>query len=191
MPEYRRYYQPGGTYFFTLVTAGRKPLLSDSVACDRLREVVRLTQERWPFEVEALVVLPDHLHTIWRLPDGDYEFSKRIGFLKKEFTKGWLTTGKGESWVSPSKRKDRRKGVWQRRFMEHLVRDDADFERHCDYTYYNPVRHGLVGCPHKWRESTFDEAVGKGQYDRDWLCTCGARRVKPPDFGKLTVSSME
>jgi len=133
MPEYRRYYHPGGTYFFTIVTAGRAPVFRDSRSVAILQEALRMTGGHWPFDVEAMIVLPDHLHTIWTLPDGDQAFPTRIGFLKKEFTKRWLAAGGIERWISPSKRGDRRRGVWQRRYFEHLVRDEVDFERHCDY----------------------------------------------------------
>lgn len=191
MPEYRRYFQPGGTYFFTLVTAGRAPVFRSEWVVRVLHEQLVLTRQRWPFDLQALVVLPDHLHTIWILPEDDQDFSKRIGFLKKEFTKSFLERGGLERWVSPSKRSDRRSGVWQRRFMEHLIRDELDFERHCDYLCYNPVTHGHAACPHQWHASTFAEAVKKGQYDMDWLCVCERRTVQVPMFDDINHDLIE
>jgi len=128
---------------------------------------------------------------IWVLPEDDQDFSKRIGFLKKEFSKSFLIGGGQERWVSPSKRSDRRSGVWQRRFMEHLIRDELDFERHCDYLYYNPVKHEYAACPHQWRYSTFSDAVKRGQYDMDWLCVCERRAVRVPAFDGVNHDLIE
>jgi len=110
-----------GSYFFTVVTHLRAPFLCDVVARDILRGKIRECQESWPFEINAWVLLPDHLHTIWSLPPGDQEYSKRWGWIKKEFTSDWLASGGPERKVTVGKQRQRRRGVWQPRFWEHLL----------------------------------------------------------------------
>lgn len=191
MPEYRRAYQPGGTFFFTVVTADRARIIATAEAIRILREAFSVTRERWLFTVNAAVILPDHLHTIWTLPEGEANFSIRWAFLKKTFTKAWLAAGGNERATSESKKLDRRRGVWQRRFWEHMIRDELDLERHCDYIHYNPVRHGLVNCPHAWPYSTFKRFVNEGFYAQDWSCTCNDRRVEAPSFDELVDTAIE
>jgi putative transposase len=187
VPSYRRAHVPGGRFFFTLVTAMRRPLLCTENARPILRTVIREAMTRWPFRWDAIVVLPDHLHAIWTLPSGDEDYSRRWGWIKKEFTKAWLASGGSEIDVSDSKHKDRRHGVWQRRFWEHTIRDDLDFERHCDYIHYNPVKHGLARCPRDWRDSSFARFVAAGDYSPDWGC-CGHPAT---DFSDLDQTAME
>ncbi|WP_300672755.1 transposase [Desulfoluna sp.] len=156
--DYRRFYQSGAWYFFTVVTQDRRPLLVEHI--DRLRESFRLCVARYPFEIEAMVVLPDHLHTLWRLPDGDDDFSTRWMVIKRHFS-----TGMPGYDVSFSKAKKREKGIWQRRFWEHIIRDEEDWRRHVDYIHYNPVKHGYVSKPEDWEYSSFQQAVRKGWYE--------------------------
>ena len=144
MPNYRRVYVPGGMFFFTLVTQGRVPILTDPDARGHLRRAFVDCRSRWPFRIEAIVLVPDHLHAIWSLPRGDTDYSIRWAWIKKEFTKSWVAEGGVEEAVSDSRRRNRRRGVWQRRFWEHSIQDEDDLERHCDYIHYNPVKHGLV-----------------------------------------------
>jgi len=158
--EYRRYYEPGARYFFTVVTANRNPLLIENI--DRLRAAFKTCINRHPFEVEAIVVLPDHLHTIWKLPEGDVDFSKRWMVIKRCFSSG-LPTVK----ISKSKTNKREKGIWQRRFWEHYIRDENDWRNHMDYIHFNPVKHGYVDCPKDWPHSSFQQAVDKGWYESD------------------------
>ncbi|OQK17959.1 transposase [Methyloprofundus sedimenti] len=160
--EYRRFYQSGARYFFTVVTAKREPLLIENI--DRLRSAFRLCLLRYPFEIEAIVVLPDHLHTIWRLPEGDADFSKRWMVIKRKFSSGLPSTA-----VSQSKVKKREKGIWQRRFWEHCIRNEDDWRRHVDYIHFNPVKHGYVDKPGDWLYSSFQKAVDQGWYDPDVL----------------------
>ena len=141
--QYRRFYQPGACYFFTVVTANRTPILIDNI--ERLRSAFRLCMSRYPFEIEAIVVLPDHLHTLWRLPEGDADFSKRWMVIKRKFSSGLPACN-----VSDSQNKKREKGIWQRRFWEHCIRDEDDWRHHFDYIHYNPVRHGLVSRTKDW-----------------------------------------
>ena len=159
--EYRRYYQPGGTYFFTVVTQNRQPLLIEHI--DRLRTAFWHCMQRYPFTIEGIVVLPDHLHTIWQLPDKDDNFSIRWMVIKRKFSAGFQT-----EFVSASKQAKREKGIWQRRFWEHRIRDAEDWRRHLDYIHYNPVKHGYCSIPAAWPYSSFHRAVKQGLYDVDW-----------------------
>ena len=168
MPNYRRYRTEGATYFFTLVTDGREPLFADPAAVQLLGRVLRDGRDRWPFETAAMVLLPDHLHAVWTLPPGDDDYSRRWAWAKKEFTKAWLATGGGERPVSAGRQRDGRRGVWQPKFWEHMIRDQDDFEAHCDYTHYNPVRHGLVARVADWPHSTFARHVAAGAYPPEW-----------------------
>ena len=147
MPDYRRLFVPGGTYFFTLTLADRRSsLLMREVAA--LRASWRETARRWPFGTLAAVVLPDHLHMIMALPEGDANFPARIRLLKSGFTRRLPATEKTMG------RKGER-GVWQRRYWEHLIRDDRDLEAHVDYVHANPFKHGLVGDLDDWPLSTW------------------------------------
>ena len=156
--QYRRFYQSGARYFFTVVTENREPLLIENI--ERLRAAFRLCLSRYPFEIEAIVVLPDHLHTVWRLPEGDADFSRRWMVIKRKFSAGLPSRV-----VSDSKTKKREKGIWQRRFWEHCIRDENDWRRHVDYIHFNPVKHGYVSAPQDWLYSSFNQAVRKGWYE--------------------------
>jgi putative transposase len=191
MPEYRRAFAPGGTFFFTAVTERRAPLFRNSVARTLLRKALAEACERWPFVTDAIVLLPDHLHTIWTLPDGDADFSIRWSCLKRTFTKSWLERGGREQRISESRKRNRRRGVWQRRFWEHTIRDESDYEHHCDYIHYNAVKHGLASCPHAWAHSSFRRFVQDGVYDESWLCACRERAVRPPDFSDIAGTAIE
>lgn len=170
MTNWRRAQVPGGTFFFTLVTEDRAPILTTPRARSLLREVTLECRRQWPFEIEAVVLMPDHLHAVWRLPEGDSDYSKRWGWLKKEFTKRWLAGGGTERPVSSSRRGNRRHGVWQRRFWEHVIRDERDLGRHLDYVHYNPVKHGLVERAIDWPWTSFHRFVHEGRYPPDWGC---------------------
>jgi putative transposase len=129
---------------------------------DVLRGAFAEANRNWPFEMPVVVLLPDHLHTIWALPSGDDRYATRWGWIKKEFTKHWLAAGGCEQPVSAAKQRACRRGIWQRRYWEHLIRDEHDFERHFDYIHYNPVKHGYVKCPKDWPYSSFHRWVNKG-----------------------------
>jgi putative transposase len=187
MPNYRRCYVPGGTYFFTLVTCDRVRIFDSSTARQLLGDKLRACQVRWPFQIPAIVLLPDHLHAIWSLPEGDKEYSLRWAWIKKEFTKAWLAAGGTEQLVSASKQARRNRGVWQVRFWEHTVRDEDDFERHFDYTHYNPVKHGLVRSPCDWPYSSFHRWVKAGVYPANW----GHADAGLLSFHDLEESAME
>lgn len=170
MPNWRRAHVPGGTYFFTLVTDRRAPLFEAPAARAILGSLFRRCRTRWPFEIRALVLLPDHLHAIWSLPRGDADYSRRWAWIKAQFTRNWLAAGGTEQRVSDGRRRDGRRGVWQPKFWEHLLESDDDFERHFDYVHYNPVKHGLVRCPRDWPWSTFHRYVRRGVLPEHWAC---------------------
>jgi putative transposase len=181
MPEYRRRFEPGGTYFFTLVTYRRMSLFHDETARKVLRASIEACQAKQPFEVIAIVLLPDHLHTMWKLPAGDADYPSRLAAIKSSFTHEWLALGGFERKVSQAKSARRRRGVWQPRFIEHTIRDYDDFDVHFDYLHYNSVKHGLVACPSEWPYSTFQKYVKLGWYPADWCCPRGGA-VRAPQF---------
>ncbi|HUT90895.1 MAG TPA: transposase, partial [Thermoguttaceae bacterium] len=159
MPDYRRWYLPGGTFFFTLVCYGRRPLFGDPSVCALLGDVMRELRDELPFESIAACLLPDHLHAIWQLPAGDSDYSGRWKEIKSRFTERWLAGGGTELPVSESRRKRGERGVWQRRFWEHTIQDESDLEIRFDYVHYNPVKHGYVRRPWDWEHSTFRHYV--------------------------------
>lgn len=166
MSNYRRA-REGNTYFFTLVTFQRQPILCLDESRQLLREAIAMVRETHPFVVDAWVLLPDHMHCIWRLPEGDTGYSTRWGLIKSAFTKGakgWLPTPSANA----SRRKHREGTVWQRRFWEHMIRDERDFAAHYDYIHFNPVKHGYAPAPRDWPFSTFHRAVSEGRYSLDW-----------------------
>jgi putative transposase len=165
MPEYRRARIAGGTYFFTVVTYGRLPVFRDEGAVSLLRDCIRKVRAGHPFSIEAMVVLPDHLHCIWTMPEGDSDYSGRWRWIKARFSRSY---GHALAHRSESMRSKGELAVWQRRFWEHWVRDEDDFKRHCDYIHYNPVKHGLVGSPAEWPYSSFERYVRMGVYAQDW-----------------------
>lgn len=168
MPEYKRYREDGATYFFTLVTDGRVPLFREPEARSLLRRFLTECRTHWPFTTDAMVLLPDHLHALWSMPAGDANYSRRWGWIKKEFTKTWLGAGNGERPVSAGRARNGYRGVWQPRFWEHQIRDEDDFIAHADYVHYNPVKHGYVKFAREWDWSTFRQCVAAGWYPGDW-----------------------
>jgi putative transposase len=158
MSTYRRVRIPGGVYFFTVVTHQRAPIFTDPENVAHLREAFRKVMVARPFEMEAVVILPDHLHCLWRLPEGDDDFSGRWREIKKVASRG----------VNPTTNTRGERPVWQRRFWEHAIRDEADWRSHMDYIHYNPVKHGLVTRPTDWPWSSFSRAVARGWYEPAW-----------------------
>jgi len=169
MPSYRRNYE-GNLYFFTLVTHGRRGLFTEEWARDCLRNAIERTRRDRPWHMEAVVLLPDHLHMLWRLPEGDSDYSTRIAALKKRFTRAFLRQGGEEGGITSGQRQHRRRGVWQERFWEHTIRGARDLHMHVDYIHINPVKHGLVDRPGDWPWSSFHRYVKMGWYEPDW---CG------------------
>jgi putative transposase len=154
--QYRRLYVPGATYFFTVVTHERQPVFADPARVDLLRTVMRREMVARPFAIDAMVVLPDHLHAIWILPKDDADFSVRWRRIKSEFSRGL------------AKACGRAHPVWQPRFWEHVIRNEQDHTAHQDYIHINPVKHGLVTAPADWPHSSFHRFVRQGVYPPDW-----------------------
>lgn len=176
MTQYRRPSLPGATWFFTVNLAERhgNHLLVDEV--DALRTAFRTVQGAHAFRVDAVVILPDHLHCIWTLPPGDTDFSTRWGLIKGNFSR---SIEKGER-ISHSRAKRGERGLWQRRFWEHLIRDEDDFRRHSDYIHWNPVKHGWAKNVVDWPHSSFHAYVKRGVYEADW----GGMAVPDLDAGE-------
>jgi len=191
MPDYRRSHVPGAAYFFTLVTHERRILFDSAISRQLLRDAIEAVRREMPFSIDGFVLLHDHLHTLWTLPNGDSDYSARRGKIKKHFTQSFLNAGGTDNVVSESKIAHRRRGIWQRRFWEHVIRDDDDYNRHLIYIHFNPVKHGYVACPHAWPFSSFHRHVELGNFAPDWSCGCNGRPMIPPDFSMLPVKDME
>ncbi len=168
MPDFRRYLVPGATYFFTVVTAERFPFFQNPDACRLLGTTLREVRKDRPFETVAIVVMPDHLHAIWALPREDHDYSLRWSAIKSRFTHVWVERGGQERGVPPGQYRQRRRGIWQARFLEHMIRDEDDLIHHVNYIHYNPVKHGLASYPRDWTWSSFHRYVRSGDYDPDW-----------------------
>lgn len=164
--QYRRAFTPGGSFFFTLVTQGRKPIFANAEAVEVLRNAFRNVRKSRPFEIDAMVVLPDHLHCIWTLPPDDADFATRWRLIKTWFTKHCDPALHGKRNASRQSRGEQ--AIWQHRYWEHLLRDESDFERHVNYIHYNPVKHGLASSPIDWPYSSFQRYVEAGIFPPDW-----------------------
>jgi len=168
MTKYRRLYVPNALYFFTVVTNNRDNIFDDPNARRLLRESINFVKESWPFDIEGFVLLPNHLHTIWRLPENDDNFSTRWRLIKYKFSLRYGKHRKRESSISQSKIKKGERMFWQRRFWEHVIRNEKDFANHLDYIHYNPVKHKYVKKPCDWKWSSFHKYVQSGWYDQNW-----------------------
>jgi putative transposase len=168
VPNYRRAHVPGGTFFLTLVAEGRAPRFDDPAARGWLHQAMAAVRRERPFEILGIVLLPDPLHLLIELPRGDADFSTRMASMKARFTRAYLAAGGVERRRSESRVRHRNRGVWQRRFYEHRIRDEDDLHRHLDYIHYNPVKHGVATCPHAWLHSSFQRWVERGGYELTW-----------------------
>ena len=163
MPNYRRLRVAGGTYFFTVkLRDPESQLLIEEVSV--LREAFRTVMSTHPFVIDAIVIMPNHLHTLWTLPAGDSDYSTRWRQIKAAFSRAMP---KGER-ISASRQSKGERGIWQRRFWEHTIRDQRGFNHRFDYIHYNPVKHGYVRHPHEWLYSSFHRAMRQGIYPADW-----------------------
>ena len=167
MSRYHRN-REGSTYFFTVVTHCRRPILTTDLGRSALRRAIREVRRDRPFEVMAVVLLPDHLHTIWTLPRGDADYSTRWRRIKSLFTKEWHAGGGTSIGLTRNRSIRGERGVWQRRFYEHTCRDETDLKRCLDYLHVNPLRHGLVNRVQDWPWSTFHRFVKLGEYPPNW-----------------------
>jgi putative transposase len=168
MTEYRRLREPGGTYFFTVVTFDRQPILIDHRSRAILRKAWKDVQTKHPFETIAVCLLPDHLHTIWRLPQGDVDYSMRWSEIKRHFTYEYLRQVDAGGTRNESREKRREQAIWQRRYWEHTFYDEDDLNAHIDYIHINPLKHGLVKRVADWPWSSFHRYMHKGVYPIEW-----------------------
>ncbi|MDD2775797.1 MAG: transposase [Gallionella sp.] len=166
MSNYKRVYVHGGTWFFTvnLLQIQHNDLLIRHI--DLLREVVKNVRHNHPFQIDAWVVLPDHLHCVWTLPPDDTDFSTRWRLIKNGFSRAIPKT----EWRSQTRIQNGERGIWQRHYWEHYIRDKLDYQRHLDYVHVNPLKHGYVKRVSDWPYSTFHREVARGNYPMDW---CG------------------
>jgi putative transposase len=165
MPNYIRSKFEGGYYFFTVVTYQRARLFTEVLARDVLRQAINKTQWRHPFELIAICLLPDHLHCIWKLPQGDSDFSMRWSSIKGIFSREYLRA-KHQKDVSLSRPDKGELCIWQKRFWEHQIRNERDLQRHIDYIHYNPVKHGLSESVEDWPWSTYHQFLKDGLYGK-------------------------
>ncbi|MCH9022693.1 MAG: transposase [Planctomycetes bacterium] len=168
MTDYRRAKASGQYYFFTVVTYDRRELFYEDDARRCLRHAWRVVREKRPFELTAVCLLPDHLHCVWKLPQGDADFSTRWSSIKGVFTREYLKQGGRDGLRNVSRQRRREAAVWQRRFWEHQIRDEDDLQHHVDYIHFNPVKHGLVTKVADWPWSTYHRYVKMGGYGGEW-----------------------
>lgn len=168
MSRYRRANTSGATYFFTVVTYRRRELLCNDHVRTALREAITKIRRQHPFVIDAWVLLSDHVHTIWTLPLDDACFSLRWQQIKRSVTLACGEQLHKTEWMNDSKTKHRESTLWQRRYWEHQIRNEADFERHMDYLHYNPVKHSLVEQAKDWPYSSFHRYVEAGVYGKNW-----------------------
>ena len=163
MPNYRRVWVPGGTYFFTVnLLERRRTLLTDHIAS--LQHAFALAKAARPFRMHAYVVLPDHLHCLWRLPPGDDDIATRWRHIKTSFSRSLPKVER----LSERRRRKSERGIWQRRYWERLIRDEADYRFHFDYIHYNPVKHGHATTAADWPHSSFGHWLAHGVYPAGW-----------------------
>ncbi|MDA8173490.1 MAG: transposase [Nitrospiraceae bacterium] len=164
--QYRRAQADGASFFFILVTENRKNIFAQKEDVAILNRAVEYTVSRHPFAMDAIVILPDHIHCIWSLPEGNNDFSTRWRLIKSHFTR--CCSLDSNSTVSESRARKGEHGIWQRRFWEHRIRDERDYKCHVEYIHYNPVKHGYVRSPKDWPHSSFGRFVEKGIYELNW-----------------------
>jgi putative transposase len=172
MPNYRRNRVAGACYFFTVNLHDRRSDLL-IVEIEALRRAVGAARARYPFHIDAWVVPPDHMHCLWTLPPGDFDFPTRWQMIKAIFSRSmWRPEERRASLV-----RKRESGIWQRRYWEHTIRDERDYAAHMDYIHFNPVKHGLAANAADWPFSSFVACVSLGMYAADWA----TRSVEPGD----------
>ena len=174
MSRYRRVNTAGASYFFTVVAYRRQPILCDASIRNALRVAILRVQASLPFLIDAWVLLPDHLHCIWTLPEDDADYSTRWSLIKREVSVSCAEDYKRSAWLTKSKTKHRESTIWQRRYWEHQIRDEHDFLRHVDYVHFNPVKHQLCKRAADWPYSTFHRFVERGDYELDWAADMNA-----------------
>lgn len=178
MPNYLRYHLPNHLVFITLVTADRKPFLLNYLS--QFRTSIEQVKNKHPFNITAMVVLPDHCHFIMKMPENDCDFSNRINQIKGKFSRLILD----QTILSQSRINRQERGVWQRRFWDHVIRDQDDFKRHMDYIHYNPVKHRYVNACKDWPYSSFHRLVKEGLYDENWATNEPPKNIDHIEIGE-------
>ena len=168
MSNYRRANIKGAAYFFTVVTERRQSILTNDDVRQALRDAILKVRESHPFTIDAWVLLPDHLHCIWTLPEGDADFSTRWRLIKREVTVAIGAKYFREDFLTERRKKKQQGTIWQHRFWEHLIRDESDFSTHMDYLHFNPVKHCLTKTLNEWPWSSFHRLVQQGIYPLNW-----------------------
>jgi len=168
MTRYRRDKTPGASWFFTVVTYQRRELLCDKPVRIALRNAISRVRIRHPFVIDAWILLPNHFHCIWTLPDGESNYSLRWKLIKSYVTRACGKYYLQPEDLPPSKTRRRESVIWQRRFWEHRIKNEKDYALHMDYLHYNPVKHGYCKAPSKWRYSTLHRLKAEGIYPEDW-----------------------
>ncbi len=167
MVQYRRNFVAGGTYFFTVNLRDRRSnALTDHA--DAFRKIMRDVKTLLPFTIDAMVVLPEHWHAVWTLPECDANYVRRLRLVKARFTSHLLRSGVP---IAQDARGEYQ--LWQKRYWEHTIRDDLDFERHVNYIHINPVKHGYVKRAIDWPHSSIHRYVRDGSISADWACEQG------------------
>lgn len=174
--QYRRSLTPGGYYFFTLALQDRQ---QDWLVrhIDKLRQAVKVVKQKHPFEIIAVCVLPEHIHLLIRLPENDSDYPMRLRMIKAKFSQALPKTEA----ISAARRRKNERGIWQRRYWEHQIRNDRDLNAHIDYIHFNPVKHGYVGRVADWPYSSFHSYVQRGILPADWA---GSGVETEGDFGE-------
>ncbi|MBU4272733.1 MAG: transposase [Planctomycetes bacterium] len=168
MSEYQRWFVPGGTYFFTVATHRRQPILATDPGRQCLRAAFQYVRVNRPFSIVAVVLLPDHIHAVWTLPPKDNDYSTRWRRIKGRFTREFLAGGGNDGDSTDSRASRGERAIWQRRFWEHTCRDEDDLKRCVDYIHWNPVKHGQVRRVRDYPWSSFRRFVLLGEYSIDW-----------------------
>lgn len=168
MSNYRRDKTPGGIYFFTLVTYQRIWVFNNDQDVEILRAAMSHVKKHDPFEIDAIVILPEHLHLIMQLNEDDSNYSRKLANIKRNFGKIYQKQYQIESILTNSAIKRSERGIWQRRFWEHRIKNSKDYEAHVNYIHYNPVKHKLVQSVADWKWSSYFKFLKAGFYDKDW-----------------------
>ena len=180
MPNYKRLFIPNTYLFLTITTNHRQPILIDNFAL--LRESFKRAKHTYKFDIYASVILPDHMHIIL-MPENIEEYPKIIFAVKYHFSRNFDGgLGNPPYALSSSQFKKKEKGVWQRRYYEHTIRDESDLNAHLDYIHYNPVKHGLAQNVKDWEFSSFDKFVEMGNYDHNWGSAEDIKHIKECEY---------
>lgn len=181
MATFRRSVVPGATYFFTINTYRRIKVLTDPPFYLALKEALRRVMAKHPFEIDAFVLLPDHIHCIWTLPPDDGDYAMRWNIIKRLVSQ--TTRNEITSLLSASRSGRKELGLWQRRFWEHQIRDEEDFAKHVDYIHWNPMKHGYVSHIVDWPYSSFHRYLRDGVYPEDWAGAVEGVRAHSARYG--------